>query len=185
MKSLVVILLVILATAGFSLLLRAQSANQESSKALPDVYNGLRTQMLQSSRSKLNLPQASTPKTPWGVVMDWGVTKGTATVVALSDGHASIYLSSGGGYMGGGQSHDAIRKAAQKFVATAADVQTLTHLTTVYPLPQRGDVTFYFLTDVGVFVASASEKELSSHQHPLSSLSDAAQTIIAEYARIK
>jgi len=69
-----------------SLLLRAQSANQESSKALPDVYNGLRTQMLQSSRSKLNLPQASTPKTPWGVVMDWGVTKGTATVVALSDG---------------------------------------------------------------------------------------------------
>jgi len=45
--------------------------------------------------------------------------------------------------MGGGQSHDAIRKAAQKFVATAADVQTLTHLTTVYPLPQRGVVTFY------------------------------------------
>jgi hypothetical protein len=73
--------------------------------------------------------------------MDWGVTKGTATVVALSDGTASVYLSSGGGFIGGiGQ--EPIRKAGQNAVAVAQELKTLMTATAAYPEPERGQVTF-------------------------------------------
>jgi hypothetical protein len=116
--------------------------------------------------------------------MDWGISSGTTTVVALSDGNASVYLSSGGGYMGGAPSHASIREAAQRMVALAAESQTLMRATNDYPLPKSGEVIFYLLTDAGVFTTSASEEDLSSHRHPLSRLGDATQEIITEYLRI-
>ena len=71
--------------------------------------------------------------------MDWGVEHGTATVVAFSDGSASVYLSNGGGFLGGGESHESVRKAAQKMVSIAAEFQPQTIETKTYPLPQRGE----------------------------------------------
>jgi hypothetical protein len=56
--------------------------------------------------------------------------------------------------------------------------------TETYPLP-RGHVTFYALTDAGVFTASASQDELSSHRHAFSKLADAAQDIITQYRLIQ
>jgi hypothetical protein len=102
----------------------------------------------------------------------------------LSDGNASVYLSSGGGFIGG-SSHESIHKAAQKMVAIAADCQPKALATTTYPLPRRAEVIFYFLTDAGVFTANAPEEELSSHRHPLSKLGDAAQNIITQYRLIQ
>jgi len=117
--------------------------------------------------------------------MDWGIPAGTATVVALADGTASVYLSSGGGFLGGGQSHEAIRNAANQMVGAATEVESLTHATSEYPLPERGQVTFYFLTDSGVFTAGASDEDLRSHRSPLYKLGDAAQSVITEYRRIQ
>lgn len=51
------------------------------------VYVGLRNLALQMSRSKAGLPPASKPTEPWGVVVDWGVSQPTTTIVAFSDGH--------------------------------------------------------------------------------------------------
>jgi hypothetical protein len=94
-------------------------------------------------------------------------------------------LSSGGGYLGGGQSHESIRKAAQKAVAAGADFQPRMHATTTYPLPGLGEVVFYLLTDTGIFTASGSNVEMGNHQHMLSKLWDAMQEIVAEYRRIQ
>jgi len=147
--------------------------------------DGFRAQLLQATRSSFNLSPTSTPTVPWGVVMEWGVTDGSATVIALSDGHASIYLSSGGGYLGGNQLHDTIRKAAQTAVTTAADFQPFIRPTSTYPLPHRGEVVFYILTDAGVFTASGLEQEMSSQQHQLSRLGNAMQLITTEYQKIQ
>ncbi len=114
-------------------------------------------------------------------MMDWGLATGTATVVALSDGNASVYLSSGGGSIGGAQSHESIRKAGKKMLAVAAECQPQTQATTSYPLPQTGEVIFYLFTDAGVFTASAPEEELRTQRHSLSKLGDAAQNIITQY----
>jgi hypothetical protein len=149
-----------------------------------DVYLGLRNQILQGSRVKFGLPQTSAPTQPWGVVMDWGVTKAVATAVALSDGTASIYLSSGGGYIGG-QAHDSIRRAAQTAVEIAAEFQPQMQPTSAYPLPQQGEVIFYVLTDAGAFTATVPEQELGTHRHPLWKLGDAVQNIITQYRQLK
>lgn len=164
---------------------RAQNPHAAATSEAKNPYLGLRSQILQLKREKIGLAVPAKPTEPWAAVMDWGVTNGTATIVAISDGTASIYLSSGGGSIGGGQSHDSIRKAAQKMVSIAAAFQPQMRATDTYPLPQQGQVTFYVLTDAGVFTATAPQEELSSHRNPLSKLGDAAQDIIAQYRLIE
>jgi hypothetical protein len=148
-------------------------------------YLGLRNQILKLNRKQIGLPAPPKPTEPWAAVMDWGVTNGTATVIAIADGTASIYLSSGGGSIGGGQSHDSIRKGAQKMVSVAGEFQSQMRTTDTFPLPQPGQVTFYVLTDAAAFTASASQEELSSHRHQLAKLGDAAQEIITQYRLIQ
>jgi hypothetical protein len=184
-KNVGIIGVIAFAVLGFLLYRRAHSRSQipkgPSSKSSQEVYLGLRNLALEGSRAKFNLVPTSTPTEPWGVVMDWGLTSGTASVLALSDGHASIYLSSSGGYLGGSESHESVRSAAKRMVAAAVESQSLTRATTEFPLPREGQVFFYLLTDAGVFTADASQKDLSSHVHPLSKLGDAAQEVIKEY----
>lgn len=96
------------------------------------------------------------------------------TVLAVADGNASIYLSSGGGFLGG-VGHESIRKAAKAMVSTAKTFQPKMALTTSYPLPKGGHTTFYVLTDAGVFTATASQEALGRNQHELSPLFYAAQ----------
>jgi hypothetical protein len=158
---------------------------RQNRKANPDVYYGLRDQILHLKHEKIGLSAHKHNTDAWAVVMDWGVTRGTATVVAIADGTASIYLSSGGGSVGGGQSHDSIRQAAMRAVSIATEAQREMRPVTSYPLPGAGEVVFYVLTDAGVFSASASENELSAHRHRLSKLGDAMQEIITQYRVIQ
>jgi hypothetical protein len=188
-----IVLFLVLIALGSRLAMALRSARRNrapnSSVALAseakNPYEGLRNQILHLKREKIGLAAPAKPTEPWAAVMDWGVTNGTATVVAISDGTASIYFSSGGGSIGGGQSHDSIRKAAQKMVSIAAELQPQMQATDTYPLPQRGQVTFYVLTDAGVCTANAPQEELSSHHNPLSKLGDAAQEIITQYRLIQ
>ncbi len=115
---------------------------------------------------------------------DWGDAQGTTTVVAVADGSASVYRSNGGGSIGGGQSHESIRTAALKTVELAAAAQPLMHATKEYPLAARGQVSFYVVTDAGVFTASASQDDLENNRSPYSRLATAARNIIEEYRRV-
>jgi hypothetical protein len=167
---------------------RVLAQNPKKEAAMPEAknpYPGLRDQALNLKREKIGLPAPSKPTEPWAALMEWGLGSGTATVVAIADGTASVYLSSGGGSIGGGQSHESIRKAAQKMVSIAAEFQPHMQATSSYPLPQTGQIVFYVLTDAGVFTATASQEDLSSHRHPLSKLGDAAQEIITQYRLIQ
>ena len=163
----------------------AKNPNATLMPELKNPYLGLRNQILQLKREKTGLPAPSKPDEPWAAIMDWGVANGTATVVAVSDGTASVYLSSGGGGIGGGQSHESMRKAARNMVSAAIELQPQMRATDAFPLPQKSQVTFYVLTDAGVFTVCATQDELSSHSHPLSKLGDAAQNIITHYRLIE
>jgi hypothetical protein len=149
-----------------------------------EVYLGLRNQVFQRSRNQIGIPPTAAPTMPWGVVMDWGLSENTATVLALSDGSASVYFSNGGGFIGG-QSHETVQKAAKRAVEISAEVQPLMRATTEYPLPKRGEVIFYVLTDAGVFSATAPEQDLRTHRNPFSKLGDAAQEVISAYRLIQ
>ena len=158
----------------------SQSAGSERSGE--SVYLGLRDLALRGTPSGKS-QDAGVPKAgkPYAVLMDWDIGGGQATVAAYADGTASVYLSSGGGFLGGGQAHESIRNAAIKTVEIAGELKGLMHPTAVYPLPQRGQVTFYVRTDAEVLTVTVPEEELRSHRSPLYELGDSAQTIITEY----
>jgi hypothetical protein len=146
-----------------------------------DTYLGLRRMVLNLKLSELRpSPQWPSGK-PFAVLMDWPVTRAIATTVAVADGTASIYFSSGGGMLGGGQGHKAIRDAAFHALRVAAELGPQMQPTTEYPLPSEGFCSFYGVTDDRVLTASASVEELRTHRHALSQLGDAMQMIIAQY----
>lgn len=105
-------------------------------------------------------------------------------MVAVADGTASIYLSSGGGYIGGGQQNQAVRKAGQHMLDLARQFQPLMRRTQDFSLPQDGQIIFYAVTDSGVFTAGASERELTARSDWLANLYAAGQDIITQYRLI-
>jgi hypothetical protein len=88
----------------------------------------------------------------WGVIMERGYAKGNATVVALADGTASLYLSTGASVVGG-KAYPPAHAAALQLCAQAADSLGETVATKEFPTPAKGRVRFYVLTGDGVRAA--------------------------------
>jgi hypothetical protein len=183
----IVVGVVIAALATFVLIFHAHAQSKPpQGKADPALYQDLRSQAFAGSRTSFGLPATATATAtePWGVLMDSSFKDGGSyTVVAIVDGSASIYLSTGGGFIGG-VAHETVRKAAKAMVGIAETFQPQMALTTSYPLPKGGETTFYLLTDAGVFTATASEQALANKQHAFSPLFYAAQAVITQYRLI-
>ena len=144
-------------------------------KADPAIYRKLRDQMLQSEQPGFE------PDAVQAVFMDWNIGNGTATVLAAADGSASVYLSSGGGYIGGGQKYPAIRNAALHAVQIAASLLSQFKSTETIDLPPADDVFFYLKTSRELQLAIAKEADLSDGTDPLASLGATMQEIITQY----
>jgi hypothetical protein len=185
MKLLIAIVMVVLVISVWAVV-RSRSrrsggtATDKEPSAAKNPYSDLRNQILQGSRSRFGIAPTSKPTEPWGVLMDINHGGMTLTVVAASDGSASLYFSNGGAYVGG-KAEEPIRRAAQRAVEVAEETQPLTHATATFPIPQQGEVIFYLLTDSGVYTVSTSEEDLNSTSHPLRRLGDAMQDVIGRY----
>src|SRR5262249_28397574 len=128
------------------------------------------------------VPSDSPPDEPWSVVMDWGVKQAVATVVAFRDGTASMYYSSGGGNLGGGQADADIRAAAKSALVVASRHLKQLKPVSEFPIPtQSGQVFFYVLTRSGIFFGEGLQKELATNEHPISELGNAMQAIVTGY----
>ncbi|HEX3984998.1 MAG TPA: hypothetical protein VHX13_00200 [Acidobacteriaceae bacterium] len=144
-------------------------------KADPATYATRRRHALES-----RLPRTP-PRAIQTVLMDFHVDHGTATVVACANGSASLYLSSGGGFLGGSEHYPAIREAALHAVTLATTLQYHFEPTETSALPPLGDVTFYLTTGDGVRMAVASQARLRAAADPLAGLGGAMQKIVTEY----
>lgn len=98
----------------------------------------------------LSLPSSKT--VVYGIVMDWDVRNGTASIIAFMTGDASIYFSSGGGIIGGG-AHEDVKIIAMGFVDEAQQMLSKTKKVEQTPLPDKDRVVFYLLTNEGIFSA--------------------------------
>ena len=145
-----------------------------------ETYVALRHQGLHRSRAELGVPKPSEASEPWGVLMETGYEKASATVVAFSDGNASIYLSTGGGFIGGA-GREPVRQAAINMVRVAGPFVSQMTPTKTFPLPDRGRTIFYLRTDEGVLTGGATEEELGKRRHPLAPLFFAGQDVITQY----
>ena len=133
------------------------------------MYSALRHQALSIQRTEVNIP-ALPPEAPvWGILMETGYPEGTVTLFALSDGTTSLYLSSGGGVIGG-HSHQSVRQANAELLETANQYYQHLEPTESFPLPAEKQTLFYVLTDSGVLSGYGREDDLGIGQHPLSPL---------------
>jgi hypothetical protein len=147
-------------------------------KADPAIYPKLREHALLHVRLN-NLPDDSVHS----VLMDWRVGNGTTTVLAAADGTASVYLSSGGGYLGGAQKYPAMRNAALEAVRLATGLFPQFNPTESLNLPTTGEVFFYLTTSKDVRLAVTQEANLRAGQGPFASLGGMMQAIITLYRR--
>jgi hypothetical protein len=131
--------------------LEMSAASADGAPSGPDGGASLRDQLLHATSQQLGI--AST-RGVWGVLMERGYAKGVATVVALVDGTASMYLSTGSSVVGG-RSYAPARTAALKLCDRAADSLADTKPTHDFPKPTKGHVRFYVLADGGVRVIEA------------------------------
>ena len=139
---------------------------------------GARHLMLTSRADELGF--ADSGEQPWGVAIDIGFDEATAaTVISLKDGTTSLYTTTGGGILGGGD-HEAVATASRGLVAAAAG-----HVVDVVrrddtDLPGSGNVTIWLRIGDDRFARTVPEAELMSGESPLASLYATGHEVITQ-----
>jgi len=145
-----------------------------------DTNQAIRTHVLCAQPEELGI----TPAGPtWGVLMEIGYFAGTATLIALADGTASLLFSTGGGIAANEGQH-AAHRVARELVSAAGEFLARASSTDRYPYPRIGRVRFYLLTTVGVRTLDAEEGALELGEHELSSLFRDGHRVITELRQI-
>jgi len=114
-----------------------------------------------------------------GVVMDWGLGRGLATMVAIDDGSVSLYMNPGGGIIGAGTKPE-VAAAAQRFRAEAERVRNQFTARTSFPKPANDSVVFYLITDSETLGSSPIDWTTGSQSSPLGPLNQAAQALMTQ-----
>jgi hypothetical protein len=144
-----------------------------------EVFLRLRGQLLEVDPAELGL--SPSPRLPriWAMLMEMGLDTGTASLVAVADGTTSLYLSTGGGVIGGGE-HQAVRRVSEAFLDTAeAHLDRLQPISEAPP-PQTGAIRFHALTFDSLRSAEVEEGELVDGQSELASLFYAGNEVLTQ-----
>lgn len=144
-----------------------------------EIYTKLRSQALGATAQALG-----TMEQTFGVIMETGYPEAVVTLIALSDGTASLYFSNGGGMIGLGQ-HEGPAVAARSLISFADHNLTQLAPASDTPLPQPGHTRFYVLTRSGTLTAEAKEMDLGENRHVLSPLFYSAQELITEMREVE
>lgn len=152
--------------------------SMNSLAASPTITQDLRIHALTAKAADFGIKAASLPGGVWGIVMDTQYPEGPATVVALADGSASLYLGNRSGIIGGG-AHERVRVAAKAAVAAAAGQLHLLQPTTDFSLPKVNYTHIFALTSRGVYASGPiAEQVLGNNEHGLSPVFYAVQDVI-------
>jgi len=143
-------------------------------------FKGLRNMALSVTPEQLRLNLPSNKTVVYGIVMDWNTGGVICTIVAFQTGDASMYLSSGQAYIGGGQ-HLNIHEQAISFVKNAQDYLKNTAFVDSMPLPDQEFARFYFLTNRGTYSIQESVSNLKGKSDQFIELMAQGQKLISEY----
>ena len=142
-------------------------------------YNGLREMAFSVTAEQIGVQLPVDQTKIYGVVMDWDLGEGTATLISFISGDASLYFSSGGGIIGG-VGHDNIKQAATAFINKAEKYLSKTTKVETTPLPEKDGVKFYFLTNKGKFVSQELMKNFENNASELLDLFEEGNILITE-----
>ncbi len=145
----------------------------------PEMSDRLRTMVLNLDPKDIGLNKDNFPYSVFAIVMETGVAEGSYTLSSIADGSTSLYFSTGGGIIGGGE-HKSVREASMYFLSGAEHFHSKAKAVTSFPKPKNGDVIFYFITFDGVKSYNALEVDLGNEKDDLSGLFFAGHSVISE-----
>lgn len=153
---------------------RVEDSDKSASEKSASAMKELRNKLLTSPPEEIGLSGEDAKAKVWGVLMDVSLPVGTATLVSIRDGTASLYTTTGGGVLGG----YVAREEAKAFVNEAE--KSLEHMrsTKTFEYPAVGLVKFYVLTRDGVFTVEAKPEDMLKTEHKLSPLFRAANDVL-------
>lgn len=154
----------------------SQNDNEDTSEK---TFDGLRNIAFSATPEQLGLSLPSDKTIVYGIVMDWEMGGATATIVSYQTGDASLYLSSGGGVIGGGK-HENVSGAAKQFVSLAQTFLDKTTETETTVLPSTDEVKFYLLTNKGVFVGQEIMQNFENHSSSWLKLFEEGNNVLTE-----
>lgn len=158
----------------------SKSGDSPKVHILPDNrYMGLRNMALNVTPEQLKLSLPADQTILFGVVMDWEIGDGTMSLITYQTGDASMYLSSGGGVIGGGQ-HQSVNKVSKEFVSLSQKYLDKSLKTDLTPLPEKDGLKFYFLTNKGKFVALETIENIENKTSKWLELFESANNVITE-----
>ena len=144
-----------------------------------EIYPRLRDGILKLRRPH-TIAAPSKLTEPWGILMDCGVQNGSATVTSMSDGSASVYLSSGGGYVGVKAFHRCERPRKERSRRLGC-CRCRSRQPPSFRCLRYTEWPFYLLTDAGVYALRANDAELKSLGYPLGKLWGAMQEVMTQF----
>jgi hypothetical protein len=144
------------------------------------TFTDLREQLFRADPAALASAEDEGSSNVVGVIVEEGIEGGSYLVYGLRDGSASLYLSSGGGWLGG-QEQPHINAAAKHLVGAAKPFANQFPLVGEHPIPATGKVRFSFVTTEGVRAAESDTKEFQNERGELLPVFLAAQQVIAGF----
>jgi len=124
----------------------------------------------------------------YGVIMDWNLAgfsktsyeNDVLTVVAYQTGDASLYFSEGKIIIGG-YAHENIKSAALEFVREGHRQLEKATFTTETPLPDKGKIKFYLLTNKGKYVLEEKFDNIEKEKSDLFHFFELGNRVITEF----
>ena len=144
-----------------------------------NAFDGLRSMAFSVTHDQLGLLLPPDKTVVFGVIMDWGMDGAIATIVSYQTGDASLYLSSGGAIIGGGQ-HENVSNAAKQFVSLAQMFLYNANKTQMTTLPITNQVKFYLLTNNGIYVGQDVIKNFENHSSEWLQLFEEGNKVLTE-----
>ena len=163
---------------------RESSEMQDTAKSVTlqpkkNNFEKLREIAMSATPEQLGLVIPGNMTIVYGVIMDWEMEDATATTVSYETGDASLYLSTGGAVIGGGQ-HPNVKKAAKQFVRLAQTFLDKTVKTEKTPLPVKDEVKFYLLTNKGIYLGKDVKKNFENNSSIWVTLFGEGNKVLAE-----
>ncbi len=155
------------------------TANPNVHQTKDNPFEGLRNMAFTTTPEQLGLSLPTDKIIVYGIIMDWEMDGGTATTVAYQTGDASLYLSTGGGVIGGGE-HQNVNGAAKQFVSLAQTFLNKTTKTETRSLPSKAEVWFYFLTNRGIYLGKEQMKNFENNSSSWLKLFEEGNNVLTE-----
>ncbi|NNT73260.1 hypothetical protein HKT18_13630 [Flavobacterium sp. IMCC34852] len=152
-------------------------------KTQENTFEDLRSMAFKVTPEQLGLSLSKDKTIVYGVVMDWEMGGATASTVAYQTGDASLYLSSGGGVIGGGQ-HENVNVAAKHFVNFAQTFLDKSIKSETTALPEKNQVIFYLLTNKGIYAGKEEMKNFENNSFAWVKLFEEGNKVLTELRKV-